>query len=368
MQNDVVQLTQQLLALNTINPPGSEEPCIKLIESWLKELGLDVELHYFAPNRCNLLAKTPGTFKHYLTFTGHVDTVPLGLQKWRFSPWGEDINQGRLYGRGSSDMKGAIAAFIIALSRALDAGLTQGVMLLITGGEETGCEGAKALLKERAIAPVSSLIVGESTDNQPVIGHKGALWLRCQSYGVTAHGAMPHLGDNAIYKTASAIHKIQSFEVGPSHAIMAEPTLNVGRVEGGININSVPDKSQFDVDIRTHPELNHAQIKQRLCQHLGEQVEIESLMDLPAVLTQTSDPWLHEVRKICEQHNHKSSPEKQIVSYFSDASVLMQALNHPPCVILGPGSPDQAHQTDEYCLLENLYKSCDIYQAIISQS
>lgn len=265
-------------------------------------------------------------------------------------------------------MKGAIAAFVLALSQALQQGLSQGVMILLTGGEETGCEGAKALLNEIPLPAVSALIVGESTDNQPVIGHKGALWLQCQTQGITAHSAMPYLGDNAIYKAAEAINRIQSFEIGHRHTIMANPTLNVGRIEGSININSVPDQAIFEVDIRTHPELSHAQIKQRLSEYLGDEVHIDSLMDLPAMLTELSHPWLQQIYTICEQQNQCPAPKNQIVSYFSDASVLVKALNYPPCVVLGPGSASQAHQSDEYCLVDNLNRSVNIYRSLLLQA
>ncbi|WP_417698561.1 M20 family metallopeptidase [Psychromonas sp.] len=363
METNVVKLTQALLSMDTINPPGAEKKIITYIANWLQDAGFDTEIYSFGENRSNLVAKTPGNFPHYLTFTGHVDTVPLGQKAWKYSPWGEDIEANKLYGRGSSDMKGAIAAFLIALLDFTFCKTDKGIMLIITGGEETGCDGARALLQDVKLPPVSALIVGEPTDNEPVVGHKGALWLRCQTEGVTAHGAMPHLGDNAIYKTAAAIQRIQEFTVGPDHPIMKAPTLNVGCVEGGININSVPDYAHFDVDIRTNPSFSHQDVTERLTKHLGDNVKINRIVDLPAVLTEHTHPWIEKVKGICGKPN--TNVNDNIVSYFSDASLLVEALGNPPCIILGPGSPSQAHQTDEYCLVDNLYESICIYKDII---
>ena len=151
-------------------------------------------------------------------------------------------------------MKAAIAAFAVACVHQREAILAgRGAVLLITGGEETGCDGARALIASATLPEVGALIVGEPTANYPVIGHKGALWLRCETRGKTAHGAMPELGINAIYLAADALGKIQHFSPGAPHPLMKQPTLNVGRIEGGLNINSVPDRTRFDVDIRSAP-------------------------------------------------------------------------------------------------------------------
>ncbi|CAK9883856.1 MAG: Acetylornithine deacetylase [Candidatus Erwinia impunctatus] len=365
MSSSTLQLARQLLGFNTINPPGHETECMAFLATWLEEQGFQVTLSHFGEGRSNLVALLPGQRGGLpLAFTGHLDTVPAGDTPWTRALFGE-VHQGRLYGRGSSDMKAAIAAFLSACGdcrAAITAG--DGIVLLLTGGEETGCDGARALLEQGELPAIGALIVGEPTANYPVIGHKGALWLRCRTQGKTAHGAMPELGINAIYLAADALQKIRDFSPGAAHPLMRQPTLNVGRIRGGLNINSVPDSTTFDIDIRTAPNLQHGTVCQQLHQHLGETVSLETLVDLPAVLTDESSPWIHEVYQLC-QPLHPAPLTPRIVPYFTDASLLLPALHSPPCIILGPGEPSQAHQTDEYCELNKLAEGEILYQQII---
>ncbi|MFT4272044.1 MAG: M20 family metallopeptidase [Pantoea sp.] len=364
----VVALTQQLLGFNTINPPGDEAACMGWLADYLEQAGFTVQRHSFGDRRVNLIATLPGAAGGApLGFTGHLDTVPLGNAEWQFDPFGTDVRDDRLYGRGSSDMKAAIAAFILACVRHKDAIMAgSGVVLYLTGGEETGCDGARALIASQTLPQPGALIVGEPTANYPVIGHKGALWLRCETRGKTAHGAMPHLGINAIYLAAEALGKIQHFSPGAPHPLMKQPTLNVGRIQGGLNINSVPDRTAFDVDIRTAPNLQHAEIRQRLATTLGETVFITTLVDLPAVLSAAQQRWIQQIFQLCQPlHDEPLTP--RIVPYFTDASLLLPALGSPPCVILGPGEPTLAHQTDEYCLLSRLAEAEALYGEIIVQ-
>ncbi|WP_213993716.1 M20 family metallopeptidase [Sodalis sp. dw_96] len=367
---EVIRLTQALLRFDTINPPGDESLCMAFLADYLKLQGFEVHLQCFAEKRFNLLARMAGKDKNAvpLAFTGHLDTVPLGNAPWRYNAFGGEIVEGKLYGRGASDMKAAVAAFIVACvqhQQAVRDG--DGVILILTGGEETGCDGARALLEDARIVlpPVKALIVGEPTSNYPVIGHKGALWLRCETQGKAAHGAMPELGINAIYMAAEAIAKIRHFKPGAPHPLMKQPTLNVGTISGGLNINSVPDRCSFDVDIRTAPNLEHDEIRQRLAAMAGEHLCMTTLVDLPSVLTEPGDPWIEQVFLLCRPL-HDGPLQYRVVPYFTDASLLLDALGSQPCIILGPGEPTMAHQTDEYCVVDKLLQSVDLYGEIIN--
>jgi len=368
MSDAVITLPRALLGFNTINPPGNETACLRWLADFLGENGFSVTLHHFGENRTNLLATLPGSAQGKpLAFTGHLDTVPLGMAPWQRDPFAGDIADGRIYGRGSSDMKAAIAAFIVAcINHAEIIAQGSGVVLILTGGEETGCDGARAMIddQEFQLPQPGALIVGEPTANYPMVGHKGALWLRCATQGKTAHGAMPELGINAIYLAADAIGKIRHFEPGPPHPLMKKPTLNVGTFQGGLNINSVPDRASFDVDMRTDPTLHHGPLTSRLQLHLSDSVMINTLVDLPAVLTERQNPWVQKVFERC-QPLHEIPVEAKIVPYFTDAALLLTALGNPPCLILGPGEPSMAHQTDEYCSVIRLEESVLLYQHII---
>lgn len=367
--DDVISLTRALLRFNTINPPGDESLCMAFLADYLQELGFSTHLQRFGERRFNLVARLAGgkADAKPLMFTGHVDTVPLGNADWRFDAFAGDISDGRLYGRGASDMKAAIAAFIVACRQQREAVQSgPGVVLALTGGEETGCDGARSMidLAPDVLPAPGALIVGEPTANYPVIGHKGALWLRCETRGKTAHGAMPELGINAIYLAAEAIGKIRHFDPGAPHPLMKRPTLNVGTISGGLNINSVPDRTRFDVDIRTAPNLRHDDIRQRLAVMMGGAVRVTTLVDLPAVLSEPGHAWIRRVFAHCAPL-HDAPLQPRVVPYFTDASLLLESLGAPPCIILGPGEPAMAHQTDEYCEVEKLRQAVRLYGALI---
>src|SRR3954469_23106467 len=147
---DAVALTRKLLSFNTINPPGAEEACAAYLGSLLETAGFRVDYAAFAPTRMSLVAGIGrDTGKPPLGFTGHIDTVPLGSAAWKNDAFGASLEGGKLYGRGSSDMKSGVAAFVIAalqMAEKLRAG--PGVTLVITADEECGCGGAAHLVKE----------------------------------------------------------------------------------------------------------------------------------------------------------------------------------------------------------------------------
>ena len=170
---------------------------------------------------------------------------------------------------------------------------------MITAGEETGCEGAAHLAAQgHALGEASAIVVGEPTDNDPLVGHKGALWLKGVTEGVGAHGATPERGVNAVYKAARAISKLEQFgfNVRP-HDLLGGPTLNVGTVSGGINVNSVPDRAEVGIDIRTVPGQAHGRLREQLASYLGTEVALEPIVDVAGMATDPSHPWVAEVFK-----------------------------------------------------------------------
>lgn len=366
MQSSVA-LTQELVRFRTINPPGDERACAERLASLLEGAGFTVEILPFGDGRAQLVARIGGTKgKLPLGFTGHIDTVPLGARPWSVDPLAADIAGGKLYGRGSSDMKSGVAAFVtacIALADRLTG--TPGVVLLITAGEETGCSGAEALVRETAIPQVGALVVAEPTGNRTLVGHKGALWLEAATTGVTAHGSMPEKGVNAIYKAARAIAALEDFDFNVArHDVLGGPTLNVGTASGGLNINSVPDRAVVGIDIRTIPGQSHAQIQNQLTAYLGNDVALTPFLDAQSVWTNPHDRWIGEVFRIANEVSG-SGDAIAAAPYFTDASVLAPAVGSPPTAIIGPGELELAHQTDEYCLVSRIEEATEIYSRLI---
>jgi succinyl-diaminopimelate desuccinylase len=364
---DALQLTTELVRMNTINPPGREEPCARHLGALLEAAGFAAKYHSYGEGRVSVIATVGGNAsKPPLCFTGHIDTVPLGAAPWRMDPFAGDTDGGKLYGRGTSDMKCGVAAFTIAaVNMAKRLSGTPGLTLVITAGEETGCEGAFHLYRDGVLGKAGAVVVGEPTSNYPFVGHKGALWLRARTRGVTAHGSMPEKGVNAVYKAAHVLNKLEAFRFSsPPHGLMGQATLNVGTVHGGLNINSVPDLAEIGIDIRTVPTVDHQELIRILAQQLGPEVELEALMDLEAVYTEPEDPWMQSVFDVMGAVL-REKPVPRVATYFTDAAALNQAYNNPPTVILGPGEPQMAHQTDEYCVVGRVEASVTAYEEII---
>jgi succinyl-diaminopimelate desuccinylase len=362
-----IELTQELLRFNTINPTHPERACAEHLAQLLESGGFAVEFDEFAPNRTSLVAKVEGTSGHpSLAFTGHIDTVPLGGAPWSRDPFSGDVLNGRLYGRGSSDMKSGVAAFVVAaLDHAKLARTHSGLVLLILAGEESGCEGAFHLARQPAmLGRAGALIVAEPSSNRPLVGHKGAFWLRGRTEGVTAHGSMPEKGVNAIYAAARAVGALERFrfDLAPD-ALLGRPTLNVGTISGGLNINSVPDRAEIGIDIRTIPGQEHAALRRRLQAALGDEVSLEPIVDVPAVLTPIENSWVGDVFEIMTGVLG-SRPEPETAPYFTDASALTPAYGGIPTIVLGPGEMAMAHQTDEYCELDRIGQAVEAYGQI----
>lgn len=375
---DPVALTQALVRLDTVNPPGLEDRCVELLADLLAGAGFQCSTHEFAPRRASLVARIGGRpgatgASAPLCFTGHVDVVPLGRAPWQHDPFGAAIVDGRLYGRGASDMKSGVAAFVTAAIARADRLRAQadgpGLSLIITAGEETGCEGAFAMAASgrarELLGTAGALVVAEPTSNAPVTGHKGALWVSAKASGTTAHGSMPERGDNAIFKIAQAALALQGlqFETAP-HPLMGAPTLNVGTVCGGLNINSVPDAAELGLDIRSVAGQSHAQVLHCLCRLLGPQIELRTLLDVGSVFTEPDDPWMRRVFALCAARS-RQVPEARTASYFTDAAALRLPLGMPPVVIIGPGEPGMAHQTDEYCHVHRIHEAVQLFTDFI---
>jgi len=367
MSINPVELSKELVRMNTINPPGREEPCARHLGALLESAGFRVRYHAYGDDRVNLVASIGGeSTKPPLCLTGHIDTVPLGAAPWSVDPFAAETGDGKLYGRGTSDMKCGVAALTVAaLNSAKYLSSTPGLTLVITAGEETGCEGAFHLYRDGVLDRAGAVVVAEPTSNYPFVGHKGALWLKATARGVTAHGSMPEKGVNAIYKAARAVTKLEAFRFdNPSHALMGQATLNVGTIRGGLNINSVPDAAEIAIDIRTVPTVDHGKLIQTLATQLGADVELESLMDLEAVYTDAGHAWMQEVFEIMRPLLGEQ-PKPRVATYFTDAAALNLAYANPPTVILGPGEPQMAHQTDEYCTVQRIDVAVDAYEQII---
>lgn len=364
-----VELTRDLVRYDTINPPGNEEPCVRHVGTLLEDAGFRVSYHPFAPGRASLVASAGSGSRPPLCFTGHLDTVPLGQRAWRVDPLGGEIEDGRIHGRGTTDMKGGVAAFVTAAIRAMAGECEPELLLVITAGEETGAEGAAHLAAEPgALGRPGAIVVGEPTANVPLLGHKGAMWLTARCAGVSAHGSTPERGVNAVYKAGHILGRLERVELeAREHPGLGKLTLNVGTITGGMNINSVPDRAEIGIDVRTLPGMDHGELRTRLEELLSPDLdELRSLVDLAGLWTDAEDPWVQAALDVVgTPADDRARPAG--ASYFTDASVLTPACGMPPTIVLGPGDPAMAHQTDEYCEVARIDAAETMYAALMAR-
>ena len=343
------------LELVRLDTTSSEAAAAELLSGRLEAAGLNVERYEHAPGRPSLVARIEGRADGpQLCMSGHLDTVGLGTADWSVSPFGE-LRDGRLSGRGSSDMKGGVAAIVIAAERlAAGAQLHGGLELVLTASEETGCEGAAHLARIGALGPVDGLLVAEPTRNVAHVAHKGVMRVRASTEGLAAHASTPHLGRNAIYPLTSAVARLADldFGVGPD-PLLGGPTLSVGTIAGGTAVNIVPDHAEAAIDVRTVPGMTTAQVLALLAGAAGSNVALESYLELAPVATDPNHPFA----VLC-----RAQPRG--LPYFTDAAVLTPAYGDVPTVICGPGEPDQAHQADEWADSAMIDEAADMFTDI----
>jgi succinyl-diaminopimelate desuccinylase len=372
---DPVKYTQDLVRFDTTNPPGREKECVEFAARTLEGAGYKIDRQIFQGDRMNVVARLDGSDSDLLplVMTGHLDTVPLGQAPWKYDPFGGDIIDGKLYGRGSSDMKAGVAAMLVAALRMAcrESGRPRRALhLILTSGEETGCAGALHLVdhSKNLLGRASGLIVGEPTANAVSIAHKGALFMSAKLEGVTAHSSQPELGDNAIYKAARAISKVEEYGFNrPPHPLLGSPTINVGMINGGMNVNSVPDRAEFTIDIRTNASVSHEEFFDDLKNYLGEGVALSTFTNMPAISTLPDDPLTLLAMETCRSVLGKGAVKAPSgLPFFTDASALQPELKCPT-LILGPGEPPTMHQTDEYCVVQRIGEAAEIYHRIAEE-
>lgn len=353
--DDPVALAAWMIARDTA---GRDECTIaEPLLGTLRAAGFDVRTLESAPGRVNVVATWAGGGR--LVLTGHLDTVPFEPDAWTHVPTSGVVAGGWLYGRGSSDMKGGVAAMVVAALRAASGG-ADGFTLAFTVGEETGCIGARDLAAAGLLPERPILIVGESTENTVRFGHKGATWLRVTAHGTQSHGSRPELGDNAIARLAHMVVALEDFGVDDEHPHLGRQTVNVGRITGGLQTNLVPDRATAELDFRTVPgaDLESAYATIRAA---APRNEIETLLDLAPVWTDGESALSRRVTSLVQEVT--GTAETGAVSYFTDAAVMSPGT--ASVYVIGPGNVDQPHTVDERCSVDRIIEAERIYRRLI---
>ncbi|SAK62245.1 acetylornithine deacetylase [Caballeronia ptereochthonis] len=365
-------LLERLIGFATVSRDSNLE-LIGFIRTYLAELGVESELFYNDERtKANLFATIGPRDRGGIVLSGHTDVVPVDGQPWTVDAFRLTEKEGRLYGRGTADMKGFLASVLAAVPRFLERELKLPVHLAFSYDEEVGCLGVRPMLAElekRTHKPVLCLI-GEPTALKPVLGHKGKLAMRCQVKGAPCHSAYAPYGVNAIQYAARLINRLE--EIGEQlaqpehHDERFDPpysTVQAGVIKGGRALNIVPAECEFDFEVRALPGFD----ANRVADELQTYAQAELLPKMRAVKSDTdirleplsaypglATPPESEAARLLALLS--GSTEFGTVAFGTEGGLFNQA--GIPTIVCGPGSMDQGHKPDEYVTVEQL-RDCD---------
>lgn len=369
--DNTLDLLNTLIAFDT----RSSESNLKLIEyvqQYLKQHSVESSLVFDETgSKANLYATIGPKDRAGLCLSGHTDVVPAAGQPWTVPPFEMTRGSDRVFGRGTADMKGFIAAVLASVPHFVATCREVPIHLAFSYDEEVGCRGVRGLLRELAAAPVKPLacIIGEPTSMQVAVAHKGKKAYRCCVKGLAGHSALTHLGVNAVDFAAELVTFLRrtqrdlrtratlDHDFDPPYT-----TIHTGRLNGGIALNVIPDHAQVEFEIRNLPADNADAIVRTITQYADTElvgtmretfaqsgIDWEQLVDYPALSDQAAAGWLRELACAAAERD-----DVRTLAFGTEGG-LFQSIGIPT-VVCGPGSIEQGHKADEYVELEQLSK------------
>ena len=366
----LMSILADLIGFDTTSRNSNLE-LIRYVENYLSQHGVQSTLvHDDSGHKANLYATIGPAELGGVMLSGHTDVVPVDGQRWASDPFVLERIDDKVFGRGSADMKGFIACVLEWVPEMVAASLTTPIHIALSYDEEVGCIGVRRLLDLMEKMPVvpSMAIIGEPTNMEIVVAHKGKRGIRVNVRGASAHSAYPTEGVNAIEVVAQLIAHISEVQQdiernGPFDPGYRVPhtTLHVGTVRGGTALNIVPNECSFDFEIRHLPEHEIDPLIDTIQRYARDNLEptmrlknpdcgidFTELFGYPALFTAPDAPVVAFVRSLLE---HDRAVEQ--ISFGSEAGLFSRRIGIP-AVVCGPGSILQAHRPDEYVSIEQL--------------
>jgi acetylornithine deacetylase len=379
--NETTQLLRDLVSIPSVNPMGRplqgpdiyEHRVTDYLQDYFRSLGVPYERQSVAPLRENIIARydVPGA-RRTIVFEAHQDTVPT--DNMTIDPFSPRITDGRLYGRGSCDIKGGMAAMLAAFARIVrekPKGAANVVMACAVDEEHTSL-GVNRLAQT---LKADMAVVAEPTQLNIVHAHKGLCRWHLTVPGRSCHSSSPEQGVNAIYRMARVLAAIEKYaeklRVSRSDPLLGPPTTSVGRIEGGTSVNTIPDRCRIEIDRRILPGENPLDAPGQMIAFLKGEGEIEFPFEC-------SQPWAHKdalspngAEQLIDRlgaaiDSVAGSHRVQAVPYGTDASALAEA--GIPSVVFGPGNIAQAHTCDEWVSLAEVEQASEILYRFACQN
>ena len=364
-KKELNELLQRLIQIKSVNPPGNEKEIANFIKGFLLKNDIPSKLIPLEEGRSSVVAKIEGKEERNITLCGHLDTVRVIEEDWTKPPLQGIIEEGKMYGRGTSDMKGGVAAIIYTLILLKRRGITpqKKVQLALTADEEWGYRGAKTLVDQGFFDQTDFLIITEPTNLQVAVGEKGEIWIKAKFYGKSAHGSTPELGVNTVVPGSKFVLEVSEeykklFNPDP---LWGNNSINIGQFHGGVQVNVVPNYSEVQLDFRVISEedkkraLELVRKKGRdIAEEFGVQFKEEIFNYHPPIFTSLDNLYIQKFMQVA------GVKEATIVKYCTDGGTIIPE-KKIPFIVFGPGDIAQAHQNDEYIELESLYQSVDTF-------
>jgi acetylornithine deacetylase len=378
---DKIEMTTRLVAFDTTSR-NSNLSLIEFIRDYLDGYGVKSELvHDASGKKANLYATIGRDDQSGILLSGHTDVVPVDDQDWHTDPFKLTEKGDRLYARGSADMKGFIATVLSLVPELVKRKLREPIHLCFSYDEEVGCIGVRSLidvLKDRPNKPRFA-IIGEPTNMQVGVGHKGKHSFRCTVHGHEAHSSLVHQGDNAVEAAAELVSKLKEIarrkrDHGPFDPDFQPPysSVHTGVIHGGTALNIVPRECSFDFEMRQLPgddvgavisELKEFAAKRLLPEMHAVDPETRILIEEMTAAPGLSTPIDHEATQLAATLSGSNGTTK--VSFATEGGLFAEA--GIPTVICGPGSIDQAHKPDEFVALEQIARCEAFLQRLIDR-
>jgi len=370
-EEDVIPILKDLIKIKTENPPGTTIEAVNYLAKEFEKSGIQTEIQEYAEGKANIIAEF-GENEKTVIITGHLDTVPAGDEgKWKYPPFDAIEDEGRIYGRGSTDMKGAVAAYVSVMKKLKEneVKLKKKIIFLGTSDEEIGMDGSLAAKNAGIMENCDFVLIGEPTELKIGIAEKGTLWIKVAVTGKSAHGSAPHLGISAIEGAAKLLLRMKEAVPELDHAVLGKSSLNIGKISGGTLINVVPEYCEFECDFRLVDDNLREQTKKTINDIIEKfnnkqeaQAEIKIIHEIPAIELKEESAFVELLKnKAKELGIHEIIG----VNYGTDGAMLVPDYN-TPFVIMGPGKLDQLHVTDEYTEKKEVLDYANlVYQAIL---